>query len=878
MVFTFALILPASAWGLWAPGDASFVNTWLTLGTFENRQGAGMTSDLIGEATVRPRAGMSGAGKMWRYFDDRVFSRNYDDYQDLFSYFFVKQDEPREGRLAYLHTYVWSAMHQTAELRVGAHQELAVSFNGEQVVSAPPTRPPAGPLTHRLPLIPGTELRQKDAIKRKITLRIGWNRLLVKVGNRREGPLGVYARISDVNGDAIEGLVFSANGPAETLAVTTPELPTAWRDWPYVSFQVPGIELLERRVSELARFSYAWPQATEFRLNAEGEHPPFRWSLAQGELPDGLALSADGRITGCVGRFARIGEYPLVLRVTDMKGAAAEKELVLTVRENPSHGFEQSRLIALVHRPERMKPEWYGELAKLMKRQGYGYVTPISYGNGDTLFRWPVRFGKRSSAADVIPGLKKAFDAEGVRFGMYIGQFDYIPASFTYDDVILVLEDTIKKYQPACFFLDWVGTPQHYPDTDAWYSMIRSYDPECVLIVNADRLPQNGDWDIPCIEGSGSHWDRWPGEHRRFLYPMLADWPKAYTWESWRTVSTSPAEGDWKEHLRSIVSLIGEGFIADFDHTVRTSAAWAASAGVAAAPDAFGDNATVRVHRQIADWANPGGRPSLVPSYTQVDPGPLKAAGWGYNLISADRTNIYLHMLENPRGKTGLTSADKMTVGPLDASLVARVVWMNENQELSYSGGNDEITIDLGDVTEDPVDTVIKIELRQPIDERAVPRLPPMAVTGDIGPKQVPGNLAWRKPARLLSLDGSHELHPSGEVNFASLAVDGDPRSKAQGGGEWAWTLEVDLGDVVTVARLRVLFGANYPTDYAVRLSVDSQEWQQIHRGAGAANQEFQHSFAPSQARYVRVLGHAPDGPGQQGGQMSVAEVEVYEK
>jgi hypothetical protein len=114
-------------------------------------------------------------------------------------------------------------------------------------------------------------------------------------------------------------------------------------------------------------------------------------------------------------------------------------------------------------------------------------------------------------------------------------------------------------------------------------------------------------------------------------------------------------------------------------------------------------------------------------------------------------------------------------------------------------------------------------------------------------------------------------------VSFASLAVDGDPRSKAQGGGEWAWTLEVDLGDVVTVSRVRVLFGADYPTDYAVKLSADSQAWQQIHRGSGAASQAFQHTFPPFRARYLRVLGHAPDGPGQEGGQMSVAEVEIFE-
>ena len=52
-----------------------------------------------------------------------------------------------------------------------------------------------------------------------------------------------------------------------------------------------------------------------------------------------------------------------------------------------------------------------------------------------------------------------------------------------------------------------------------------------------------------------------------------------------------------------------------------------------------------------------------------------------------------------------------------------------------------------------------------------------------------------KRPGRLLSLDGKHGLVPSSEVYFASLAVDGDPNSFAVAGGQFAWTLEIDLGD-----------------------------------------------------------------------------------
>ena len=870
----------------WAPGDAPFINTWLVLGTFDNREGLGMRADLIGEATIRPRIGEQVAGKTWQFFDDRTFSRNYDDYQDLFSYFFVKQDDPRDARMAYLHIWVWSPRLQQVELRVGVNHEWSARINGEVVTLPTPTdvSPGAAPgpdgSRQKALVRPGVQYRLKDAMMRKVSLRTGWNSLLLKVGNRAEGLLGFYARLSDGAGNAIPDLVYSVNGPTEKPAVTTQALPTAWRSWSYVEFKVPGVEALEKRVPELSRFSYAWAQASAFQLNAEGTKAPFRWNLSEGKLPAGLSITPDGRILGRVDPSVRLGEYPLVVQVTDAGGVSAEKRLVLNVKENPTRAVEQSRMTALIHGPENIPRESYSELAKVMKRQGYGYVMPISYGNGDTLFRWPVRFYPKTPAAYVIPGLKKAFDAEGIKFGMYVGQFEHIPTTlFQYDQVILILEDAMRRYEPASFFFDWRGPTQHYPETDAWYSMIRTYNPECTLILNGTNMPQNGDWDMLCVESRSAVWQVWPGEYLSWLYPMLADWPKTWNVDSWLTVTPTPTnDRQWPDYVKEIISLVGEGYVADLDHTVSSSEAWAKLAGRPFPPVSLHDNSTVHIHRQIAEWATPEGLPSLQPAFTNVDPGPLHTAEWGYNVISSDRRNLYLHMLENPRGKTGLPTKGEFNVNPLAASRVRGVVWMNENRPLKFTGRDDGLSIDLTGVKKDAADTIIRIELKQPLPESAVPRLAPFKKTARSGGKQIPGNLAWQKPGKLLSLDGKHGLVPSSEVYFASLAVDGDPNSFAVAAGQFAWTLEIDLGEAQTASRVRILFAKGYPTDYAIAISADGKAWTEVHRGVGTPNGRYEHTFTPTQVRYVRALSYKPNGRGQKGGQMCVAELEVYEK
>lgn len=139
-----------------------------------------------------------------------------------------------------------------------------------------------------------------------------------------------------------------------------------------------------------------------------------------------------------------------------------------------------------------------------------------------------------------------------------------------------------------------------------------------------------------------------------------------------------------------------------------------------------------------------------------------------------------------------------------------------------------------------------------------------------------PGNLAYRKQSRILSLDGSHPLIPNSGRHFARYGVDGRPDTLAQGAEEWPWTYEVDLVDTVPVRRVRLTFGPTYATRFEIRLSTDGQAWTVAAARDGHDGTPFDQTFEPTPARYVRVCALKPDGPDQPGGQMAVAELEVY--
>jgi hypothetical protein len=142
-----------------------------------------------------------------------------------------------------------------------------------------------------------------------------------------------------------------------------------------------------------------------------------------------------------------------------------------------------------------------------------------------------------------------------------------------------------------------------------------------------------------------------------------------------------------------------------------------------------------------------------------------------------------------------------------------------------------------------------------------------------------PGNLASWKPAKLLSLDGSHVLSPNGgggRSHSARGGVDGNPETDAQASGEWPWTYEVDLVETAAIRRVAVTFGKSYATHFQIRLSADGKMWTTVADVDNHAGGKFGKDFAPVNARYVRVCALKPDGPNQPGGQMSVAELEVY--
>jgi hypothetical protein len=148
--------------------------------------------------------------------------------------------------------------------------------------------------------------------------------------------------------------------------------------------------------------------------------------------------------------------------------------------------------------------------------------------------------------------------------------------------------------------------------------------------------------------------------------------------------------------------------------------------------------------------------------------------------------------------------------------------------------------------------------------------------TGAARPAVPPGNLAFRKQSKLLSLDGSHALQVNGGVHFPKLGVDGRLDTVALAGGEWPWTYEVDLIDTVEVGRIKVTFGSGYATHFELRLSADGQTWQTVASKVDHDGAPYEATFPPVAARHVRVSALKPDGPEQKGAQMSIAELEVY--
>lgn len=138
-------------------------------------------------------------------------------------------------------------------------------------------------------------------------------------------------------------------------------------------------------------------------------------------------------------------------------------------------------------------------------------------------------------------------------------------------------------------------------------------------------------------------------------------------------------------------------------------------------------------------------------------------------------------------------------------------------------------------------------------------------------------NKAWHKPTRMLNVHGGYPLGPSAGLFHPWNGVDGDPRTWAQAGGEWAWAYDVHLIHEENVRRIVIHFGPGFATEFDVLASLDGDAWTTLGTFADQTGGSVELNCELIQAKVIRIRGLKPDGPNQRGGQMSIAEVEIYE-
>ena len=138
------------------------------------------------------------------------------------------------------------------------------------------------------------------------------------------------------------------------------------------------------------------------------------------------------------------------------------------------------------------------------------------------------------------------------------------------------------------------------------------------------------------------------------------------------------------------------------------------------------------------------------------------------------------------------------------------------------------------------------------------------------------GTLAFLRPARCLSLRGT-PLPMQRECRESMLAAtDGDVRTFIRGCMEWPWQLEVDLEEEREFRQVDVRYRpGNYATRVRLEVSSNGQEWRTVAEADNANTNGTGLVFAPVRARYLRYAALKPDGEGQLGEQMGIAEISV---
>jgi hypothetical protein len=420
--------------------------------------------------------------------------------------------------------------------------------------------------------------------------------------------------------------------------------------------------------------------------------------------------------------------------------------------------------------------------------------------------------------------------------------------------------------------------------------MIKTFDPEITITKNGVPTLATGDWDSLCLESIGFY-----GKRIWNSVPIQIPWFKKFPLETWRhyadpgcffTPKAVVEDNDPEEYLRLMISLIGLDVVANMDHSLTyvTGSFSPQFSGKPAKPGShskqlpsLADSPFWKCQQAMADWASPEGRPSLVESYTRVDPAPLNPVEWGYLLTNAERDILYLHIIKNPWGKTGFPK-DNVLLLNLPEIKVIEAFWMNQGKVVDFEQQRGKCKINLQKVLEDPVDTVLRLKLDSPlslitktpqitdITSRVITVLP-------IGSQK---NLALQKPSVLLDVTGKVPKGPSSN-RFSFQGNDGLLTTSTAAGYAWAWTYEVDMESLNSIRRVVVHFEMEgFPTEYKILCSADHKNWTEIAQATANKGGRYEFNVEKVDSRYIQVQSLKPDGPDQVGFQMSIAELEVY--
>ncbi len=175
------------------PDSLGVVDRWLALGAFPMIEGdARLAHDYLigegGEPNIEPDIGAAGQGLTW--------SPTRPDSAGFLRFARILMSGRRGNSFTYAHTYIQIPREARYRLLIDSANDVVAYLNGERVAVREADQP------QRL---------RTDTIDARLAQ--GWNRLLIKLGNR-DGPYLLRVTITDASGRPVRALQISAARPA----------------------------------------------------------------------------------------------------------------------------------------------------------------------------------------------------------------------------------------------------------------------------------------------------------------------------------------------------------------------------------------------------------------------------------------------------------------------------------------------------------------------------------------------------------------------------------------------------------------------------------------------------------------------------------------